>query len=170
MSQTIIGSLCWVFDYDRVLMLKRNKFPHQGLWVAPGGKIEAGESPLECVIREVHEESGLIIEHPDLRGIVSVYHQSASQHWILFIYVAHNPKGTLEETSEGELAWMPIPIPANLAMSKTDRVYLDQAINTREGIFQAKIIYDEDSLFNVDITLPPEKQYSEKCENEGRPG
>jgi len=161
MNQTIVGSLCWIFANNSVLMLKRNKFPHQGLWAALGGKIEAGESPLECVIREVREESGLNIKYPDLRGIVSVYNQTTSQHWILFIYVASAHQGVLGKTTEGELAWMPIPIPANLLMAKTDRMYLNESINTRSGIFQAKIIYDESSLFDVALTYPSEKTRGE---------
>ncbi len=158
MSKTIVGSLCWVFERDRVLMIKRRKYPYQGYWAALGGKIEAGESPCECAIREVREESGLIIERPDLRGAVSVQDKATSHHWMLFVYMANNPQGTLEKTTEGDVAWIPMPTPANLPIAKTDQVYLDEAVKSDSGIFLANIVYDESALFDVVVTRVPNTQ------------
>lgn len=155
-NQTILGSLCWVFDNQHVLMIRRNKFPNQGLWGALGGRIETGESPLDCAIREINEESGLIIEHPSLRGIVSVCNQDASQHWILFIYIADNPKGSLVSTIEGELKWVSIPVPKEFPIAKTDHLYLSEALKPGKGVFQASIIYDSQFLFDFVVTRPTE--------------
>jgi 8-oxo-dGTP diphosphatase len=155
-NQTIVGSLCWIFDHQRVLMIRRNKFPNQGLWAALGGRIEVGESPLDCVIREVNEESGLVIANPDLRGIVSIFHQDIAQHWILFIYIVENPEGFLTAT-EGELAWVPVPIPKEFPIAKTDHVFFTESTKSDHRIFQASIIYDSQERFDVVITRPIER-------------
>ena len=61
----VVGSLCYVFRDDSVLLLKRANPPHVGLWSPPGGKMEHGESPQACCIREVYEETGLTIHNPN---------------------------------------------------------------------------------------------------------
>ena len=68
-----LATLCYVIDkkHNKTLMLhrvkKENDF-HEGKWNGLGGKLEEGETPEECVIREVKEESGLIISQPRMRG------------------------------------------------------------------------------------------------------
>ncbi|MAI88720.1 MAG: DNA mismatch repair protein MutT, partial [Candidatus Marinimicrobia bacterium] len=69
-----IGTLCYITDSEKTLMLHRVKKEndmHEGKWNGLGGKLEAGESPEECVIREVYEESGLTIKNPKLKGIIT---------------------------------------------------------------------------------------------------
>ena len=66
----INATLCYVKNGNKTLMLHRIKKEndiHEGKWNGLGGKMEAGETPEECVIREVREESGLQIQNPALR-------------------------------------------------------------------------------------------------------
>ena len=68
-----LATLCYVRHEGHTLMVHRIKKAddiHQGKWNGLGGKLEPGESPEECVIREVHEESGLEIRQPKYRGLL----------------------------------------------------------------------------------------------------
>ena len=68
----VLATMCYVDDGQNFLMLKRTKKEndiHEGLTISVGGKFEAGESPENCVIREVKEETNLDIIKPKLRGI-----------------------------------------------------------------------------------------------------
>ena len=70
----INATLCYVKNGNKTLMLHRIKKEndiHEGKWNGLGGKMEAGETPEECVIREVREESGLQIQNPALRGVLT---------------------------------------------------------------------------------------------------
>ena len=72
--RVILATLCYVRHSGRTLMLhriKKEKDMHEGKWNGLGGKMLDGETPEECVIREVREESGLTIKNPKLRGILT---------------------------------------------------------------------------------------------------
>jgi 8-oxo-dGTP pyrophosphatase MutT (NUDIX family) len=72
---------------NHVLLMKRNKEPNYGLWVAPGGKIEKYESPYECAIRELREETGLSAQTIQLRGIVSIVSPKIEHPCMQFLYL-----------------------------------------------------------------------------------
>ena len=70
----VLATMCYVDDGQNFLMLKRTKKEndiHEGLTISVGGKFEPGESPEDCVIREVKEETNLDIINPKLRGIIT---------------------------------------------------------------------------------------------------
>ena len=64
-------TLCFIRRGRQLLLLNRQSKPNMGKWNGIGGKIEAGETPRQSVIREVQEESGIRIEHPELAGTVT---------------------------------------------------------------------------------------------------
>lgn len=64
-------TLCFCHHDGDILMLYRNNQPNKNLWNGLGGKIEVGETPLESAIREIEEESGLVVEDINQLGIVS---------------------------------------------------------------------------------------------------
>ena len=69
----ILATLCYIHHTEQTLMLhrlKRKDDMHHGKWTGRGGKFVPGESPEECEIREVREESGLEIKDPHLRGLL----------------------------------------------------------------------------------------------------
>ena len=79
---------------------------HEGKWNGLGGKLENGESPEECVIREVYEESGIIIKKPTLRGIMTFPKFDGIDDWLVFLYTATDFTGNLIESDEGVLEWI----------------------------------------------------------------
>ncbi len=141
----IVGSLCYVLHDHQVLLLKRARPPHVGYWTPPGGKAEHGESPQECCIREMKEETGLTIADPVLRCIQTVVDVAYPVHWLLFIFRADHPQGTLhpKATSEGELRWIALADLAHYERPHTDQQHWTHIINERPGVWQGKIVYDQ---------------------------
>ncbi len=94
-----------------MLMLNRYKAPNKGLWNGVGGKIHEGETPEECIIREVEEETGLLIEAPGFTGTVQ---WEFDYQFIggMYVYIVYLEKETSYPTpvkvDEGLLDWKPI--------------------------------------------------------------
>ena len=129
----------------RVLLMMRHKEPNLGLWVAPGGKIEAGESAYECAARELLEETGLRAHIMHLRGIASVVMPTLTQPCMQFLFVVTSFSGELvADEREGSLRWWSVeaeqPIPVPLSIS----VYLSQILDMNRPFYQAKYVYDTD--------------------------
>jgi len=142
-----LGTLCYIEKDDQYLMLHRTKKEndmHEGLWVGLGGKFEAGESPEECVIREVYEESGLTISTPQLRGIMT-FPKFAKQKedWYVFLFTATAFSGTIKPCNEGELVWVDKSKLSGLPMHEGDYHFL-KCMQEYEGVFSAKYIYEDD--------------------------
>lgn len=104
-------TICFVRAGDRLLLINRAKPPHMGLWNGIGGSIEKGETPLECIIREVWEEAGLSVQSLRFAGIVTWVEPMATEISGMYAYVAdvdesrtRNP----EATAEGILSWFPV--------------------------------------------------------------
>jgi 8-oxo-dGTP diphosphatase len=130
------------FDNKQVLMLHRNKEPNKGLWVAPGGKVEMRESPFECAIREMREETGLIVKNLTLRGVVSEVSPRDDYQWLLFIFITDNFGGKLIQCSEGNLAWMNVDAISLLPIPQADAIFFPHIINEKGPLYQAKYSYD----------------------------
>lgn len=127
-SRQRLSALCYV-EYDgRVLMLRRRKEPFAGHWTAPGGKLLPGENPREAVLREVHEETQLLLHNPELRLITS---ETGPEHynWLLFFFRAGPDVDSVppslmsgaRETREGLLDWLPVDGLAEQAIPSVER-------------------------------------------------
>lgn len=87
-------------------MLHRRKAPNRGLWNGVGGRLEPGESPDECVIREVFEETGYRLAEVHFRGLVT-WEGFEIPPGGMYIFTAPAPPGDPKDCAEGELAWKP---------------------------------------------------------------
>ena len=97
------ATVCYLKKDNQVLMIKFAKKWGQ-VYAPPGGKFETGETPLDCIIREFKEETGLTLINPKLQGI-SYWHDSYEG--IIFVYTATEYEGNLcLSSSEGELEWI----------------------------------------------------------------
>lgn len=129
---------------SRVLLLHRNKEPNKGLWVAPGGKLERYEAPLECAIRELREETGLIAYHMTLRGLITEVSPRDDYQWLLFIYVTDEAQGELIQCQEGQLAWVDVDAVSLLPIPQADAIFFPRVINDGGSVYQARYVYDDD--------------------------
>lgn len=142
-DRVVVGSLCYVFREETVLLLKRNRMPQRGLWTAPGGKLEQGESPDECVIREVQEETGLLITAPELRAVVTIYDRDYPIHWLLFIYKCESFSGDLRpHTEEGELRWITLDDLDAYPRPYADTQYWAHLCSDDSQVWRGKFTYD----------------------------
>jgi 8-oxo-dGTP diphosphatase len=148
MTQRILATLCYAIHNDQVLLLHRYKEPNKGLWVAPGGKLEYDESPQECALRELQEETGLLGREPHLRGIITEISPRDDYQWLIFIFVTHQIDGAMTELRqtdcpEGTLAWIPISQVLDLPIPEADAIFFSH-IMANGPLFRAKFIYDEE--------------------------
>lgn len=121
---------------------------NQGKWIGVGGKVEKGESPLECMKRECLEETGLVWKDPVLRGVITFNfckdHQMLDSE-IMFLYHGKDFSGSLKECSEGVLEWVPVSqIPA-LPLWKGDLLFLEK-MRTEKDCFEMRLDYEGDDL------------------------
>jgi len=148
----ILATLCYFKQNGKTLMIHRNKRPndiHAGKWNGLGGKFEAGESPEDCVIREVREESGLTIRSPRLHGLLTFTNFKGND-WYVFVYTADEFQGELtRDVSEGSLEWIPDGEILRLPLWDSDLVFLPWL--NQEGFFSAKFNYDGEKF--VDYTV-----------------
>lgn len=91
----ILSTLCYIEKNGKYLMLNRNKKEkdtNKGKWIGVGGKFEYGESPEECVLREVKEETGLILKSYKLRCIVTYVSNSWETEY-MFVFTSNDFEG-----------------------------------------------------------------------------
>lgn len=127
--------------------MHRAKQPNLDLWVAPGGKLEFDESPQECALRELYEETGLVGRHPRFRGLITEVSPRKDYQWIIFIFVVYQVAGDALDCAsidcrEGKLAWIPISEVVNLPIPPADALFFPRVIGPGP-LFRAKFVYDE---------------------------
>ena len=138
-----LATLCFVEQGEKILMMKRRKEPNFGLWTAPGGKIEFAESPHDCVIREIKEETGLTIHQPRLAGIITEVAAKGNFNWLIFAYHVTEFAGDLIECTEGDLAWIDKQEITRLSLPESDYHFIPPIISRRPQLYIGKFYYDE---------------------------
>jgi 8-oxo-dGTP diphosphatase len=142
-----LATLCYLRQNGNTLMIHRVKKKgdiHQGKWNGLGGKFEPGESPEECVVREVEEESGLRITNPVLKGLLSFPSFANDEDWYAFVFVAYNFQGSLVEPPEGYLEWIEDERLLELNLWEGDQLFLPWL--DRSGFFSGKFSYKNGKL------------------------
>ncbi|KUP05201.1 NUDIX hydrolase [Bacillus coahuilensis m2-6] len=129
---------------DEVLLLQK---PRRGWWVAPGGKMEPGESVRDAVIREFREETGIYIKSPQLKGVFTFIikeDDSVVDEWMMFTFFAEEGDGThLKETEEGILKWHQSEDILSLPMAEGDQHILDYMLKG-QNILYGTFTYTKD--------------------------
>lgn len=150
----LASTLCYIKRDGQTLMLhriKKDKDVHQGKYNGLGGKFHAGETPEECVIREVKEESGLDIHRPCLRGIMTFPEFKDQEDWLVFLFTAEEFSGELIECDEGVLCWVDDHQLPNLHLWEGDRHFLEWL--ALDKFFSARFRYKEGKLIDHDVTF-----------------
>ena len=140
-------TLCYLERDGQYLMLhrvkKENDLNHDN-WVGVGGKFEPDESPDECLLREVREETGLELTDYRPRGIVSFISDKWETEY-MFLYTAHAFTGRLHDCDEGELAWIPREQVPSLPLWEGDRIFL-KLLAADAPYFSLKLVYEDEKL------------------------
>jgi len=142
-----LTTICYIEKDDKYLMLHRTKKENDqshDKWLGVGGKFEENESPDECVVREVKEETGLNLLSYRLRGVMTF----VSDMWeteYMFIYTADKFEGKLTECDEGELLWIEKSKILDLKLWEGDILFLKKLMEDC-GFFTIKVQYQGEKL------------------------
>jgi protein-S-isoprenylcysteine O-methyltransferase Ste14/8-oxo-dGTP pyrophosphatase MutT (NUDIX family) len=139
-----LATLVYALRDEQVLMLRRTTEPNRGLWVAPGGKFDHGESPTECAVREMYEETGLRVQQPVLRAVMTETSPRADYQWLTFIFVAWDFEGTFTPAPGiGEFRWVPVDEVEKLPIPPADAIFFPRLLENG-STFHGKFEYDAD--------------------------
>ena len=130
---------------DQVLMLYRHKEPNLGLWIAPGGKIDPNESPRECALRELYEETELRAVNPELRAVVTEVSPDPDWQWLMFIYRTEVEAGESNgDDREGRLQWFHRDEVLNLPIPQADAIFYPFIVNPAGPAVELQFWYDDE--------------------------
>ena len=115
---------------------------------AAEGKLEPGETPQACVLREFAEETGLTLTEFAYRGVVTFISEDWTEEMHLF--TASAAEGALRACDEGELAWVPTGELTRLPIWEGDKVFL-RLLETGRAFFRLTLIYEGESLAGVQL-------------------
>ena len=143
--KTYNSTLCYIEQAHQYLMLHRIKKEQDinaGKWIGVGGKFEEGESPEECLVREVREETGFELMHYLLRGIVTFVTPAVTEYMFLYTADGFRQESTsLPPCDEGVPAWVDIDEIEELPLWEGDRIFL-RLLRENAPFFSLKLQYD----------------------------
>lgn len=137
-------TLCYIEKGDSYLMLHRTKKENdqnKDKWIGVGGKFEPGESPFDCVRREVKEETGLTLDKPRFRGIVTFILDGWGSEY-MHLFTADSFSGELIECNEGVLEWVKKQDVTALPIWEGDKIFL-KLLAEDAPVFFLKLHYNE---------------------------
>ena len=142
-------TLCYIEQNESYLMLhrvKKKNDENQGKWIGVGGKFEEGESPEDCVLREVKEETGLTLDDYRYRGIVTfVFDADVYFCEYMHLFTASGFHGSMITCDEGDLEWLPKEELYKLPMWAGDRIFLE-LLDCNTPFFSLKLVYHGETL------------------------
>lgn len=140
-------TLCYIEQGDEYLMLHRTAKEvdeNKDTWIGVGGKFEEKESPEDCILREVKEETGLTLTSLRYRGIVTF----VSDQWetqLMHLFTSDSFTGELSLCNEGELAWIKKEEVPSLPIWEGDKIFL-RLLKENAPFFSLKLVYEAKSL------------------------
>ena len=149
-------TLCYPEKDGMYLMLHRIKKENdvnRDKWIGLGGKFEEGESPEDCVCREVFEETGLTLQDPTYRGIVTFVSDRYETEF-MHLFHAKDFCGELKDCDEGVLEWVPKYKVPNLPIWEGDKIFLG-LLEEDIPFFSLKLIYEGNRLMQAFLNGKP---------------
>lgn len=156
MKTLVNTTLCYIEKDGAYLMLhrtkKENDYNHDK-WIGIGGKFENGESAEDCAVREINEETGLVVEPSELEycGIVTFVDTSLPEAYTEFMHIfrARKYSGTLNSNCpEGELEWVPLEKLKELPHWQADEIFYD-FLAQNHPFYSLKAVYKNNVLIKT---------------------
>ena len=154
-----LTTLCYIEKDDCYLMMHRVKKENdinKDKYIGVGGHFEYGESPDECLMREVMEETGLTLIDYKPRGIVTFIYGNADTPderivEYMHLYTSSSFEGDLTVCDEGVLEWIPKSEVYNLPIWEGDKIFF-KLLEERDDYFSLKLVYSENDEL-IDVTI-----------------
>lgn len=151
-----LATLCYVQDKksNSTLMIHRVKKEndyHHGKWNGLGGKFENGESPEECALREIKEESGLIAKSIKMKGFITFPIFDGIEDWHVFLFIIDDYEGDLIASNEGNLAWIPNEQLTEINLWEGDKIFIPWLFEER--FFSARFVYEDGRYINHTVNF-----------------
>lgn len=142
-NRTRLSTLCYIEKEEQYLMLhrtvKKNDI-NKDKWIGVGGHFEENESPEECVLREVKEETGYTLTSYRYRGLVTFVSGGGVTEY-MSLFTADEFEGDAITCDEGELEWIKKTEINNLNLWMGDKIFFT-LLNRNEPFFSLKLVYD----------------------------
>ncbi len=138
-----LSTLCYIEKDGKYLMLHRNvkkNDVNEGKWIGVGGHFEADESPEECLIREVKEETGFTLTSYQYRAMVTFVSGNGVTEY-MSLFTADGFEGEMIPCDEGDLEWVEISRIGELNLWEGDRIF-HRLLLERDTFFSLKLVYD----------------------------
>lgn len=147
-----LTTLCYIEQDEKYLMLHRvskKNDVNRDKWIGVGGHFERGESPEDCLLREVKEETGLTLTSYRFRGILTFIFNGNESEYIC-LYTADGFEGELTECNEGTLEWVHKKEICNLNLWEGDEIFFD-LLEKDASFFSMKLVYQGDKLIECEL-------------------
>ena len=150
-SKSKLTTLCYIEKDEKYLMLhrvlKKNDI-NKDKWIGVGGHFEKGESPEDCLLREVKEETGLTLTSYRFRGLITFTFSSQGRETdteYMCLYTANGYEGELISCSEGNLEWVNKKDIFSLKLWEGDKIFF-RLLQEERQFFSLKLVYQDDEL------------------------
>ena len=154
---TRLSRLCYIEKDRKYLMLHRTVKENdinKDKWIGVGGHFEADESPEECLIREVKEETGYTLTSYRYRGIVTFVSGNGITEY-MSLFTADGFEGEETDCDEGELEWVDIDRIHELNIWEGDKIFF-RLMEEECDFFSLKLVYDgQDQLISASLNGKP---------------
>lgn len=144
MEKTVV---CYIEKDNMFLMLHRNKKkndPNAGKWIGVGGHIMDDETPDKALMREVLEETGVVLSNYSKRGVINFF-MNGVQTEIIYVYTANSYNGEISKCDEGDLSWINKDDIFDLNLWEGDRIFLNTMIK-EPVFFEYELYYENNRL------------------------
>lgn len=147
-----LTTLCYLEKDDQYLMLHRivkKNDVNKDKWVGVGGRFEADESPEDCLLREVREETGYHLTSYKFRGIVTFVSEKYETEY-MSLFTADGFEGEQIECNEGFLEWIDKKDVYNLEIWEGDKIFF-RLLEQQQEFFSLKLVYDRQNALKSAI-------------------
>ena len=144
----MLTTLCYIEKEDRYLMLHRiskKNDVNKEKWIGVGGHFEKDESPEDCLLREVKEETGLTLPSYQFRGLIT-FISDVCEPELMCLITADGFTGSLTACNEGELKWVDKSIVPSLPTWTGDAIFLKLLLEDEQRFFTLRLVYEGDEL------------------------
>ena len=129
--------------------VKKENDMNKDKWIGIGGKVEEGETPKECILREAMEETGLTLNSVSYRGII-YFRNEFYYDEDMYLFTCNDFSGTLKECNEGNLEWVDKEKIYHLPLWEGDKIFLE-ALDRDDRFFELTLNYYKDTLLSHEL-------------------